>query len=42
MTDEFDTAPAIIEPTDYSAVLKVESSLERKSSKVFLFSSAEP
>jgi hypothetical protein len=42
ITDEFDTAPAIIEPRDYSAVLKVESALERKSSKVFLFSSAEP
>jgi transglutaminase-like putative cysteine protease len=42
ITDELDTAPAIIEPRDYSAVLKVESALERKSSKVFLFSSAEP
>jgi transglutaminase-like putative cysteine protease len=42
ITDEFDTSPAIIEPRDYSAVLKVESALERKSSKVFLFSSAEP
>ena len=42
ITDEFDTSPAIIEPRDYSAMLKVESTLERKSSKVFLFSSAEP
>jgi hypothetical protein len=42
VTDEFDTTPAIIEPRDYSAMLKVESTLERKSSKVFLFSSAEP
>jgi hypothetical protein len=42
ITDEFDTTPAIIEPQDYSALLKVESTLERKSSKVFLFSSAEP
>jgi hypothetical protein len=42
ITDELDTSPAIIEPRDYSAVLKVESALERKSSKVFLFSSAEP
>jgi transglutaminase-like putative cysteine protease len=42
ITDELDTAPAIIEPRDYSAMLKVESALERKSSKVFLFSSAEP
>jgi hypothetical protein len=42
ITDELDTSPAIIEPRDYSAVLKVESALERKSSKVFLFSSTEP
>lgn len=42
ITDEFDTAPAIIEPSDYWAMLKVESSLERKSSKVFLFSSVDP
>jgi transglutaminase-like putative cysteine protease len=42
ITDEFDTQPAIIEPRDYSAMLNVESTLERKSSKVFLFSSAEP
>ena len=42
ITDEFDTLPAIIDPRDYSALLKVESTLERKSSKVFLFSSAEP
>ena len=34
--------PAIIQPQDYGAVLKVESALERKSSKVFLFSSSEP
>jgi transglutaminase-like putative cysteine protease len=42
ITDEFNTVPAIIEPRDYSALLKVESTLERKSSKVFLFSSAQP
>jgi hypothetical protein len=42
ITDEFDTSPAIIAPRDYSAVLKVESTLEQKSSKVFLFSSAQP
>ena len=42
ITDEFDTSPAIIQPQDYGAVLKVESALERKSSKVFLFSSGEP
>jgi len=36
ITHEFETAPAIIEPTDYAALLKVESELGRKSSKVFL------
>jgi hypothetical protein len=40
MTDEFDTTPAIVQAQDYPGVLKVESTLERKSSKVFLFSSA--
>jgi hypothetical protein len=42
ITDEFDTEPAIVKPDDYSAVLNIESTLERKSSKVFLFSSAQP
>jgi transglutaminase-like putative cysteine protease len=42
VTDQFDTTPAIVEPQDYPGVLKVESTLERKSSKVFLFSSAAP
>jgi hypothetical protein len=42
LVHEFDTTPTIIEPRDYSAMLKVESTLERKSSKVFLFSSAQP
>ena len=36
ITDEFETAPAIISPGDYQAMLKVESALDRKSSKVFL------
>ena len=36
VTDEFETAPAIISPDDYQAMLKVESALGRKSSKVFL------
>jgi hypothetical protein len=36
VTDEFDTAPAIISPADYQAMLKVDSALDRKSSKVFL------
>jgi hypothetical protein len=40
--DEFDTTPAIIEPQEYTAMLKVESTLEQKSSKAFLFSTAEP
>ncbi|MGA3284699.1 MAG: DUF3857 domain-containing protein [Verrucomicrobiota bacterium] len=36
VTDEFETAPAIISPDNYQAMLKVESVLSRKSSKVFL------
>jgi hypothetical protein len=33
---EFETAPAIVRPEDYPAMLKLESSLSRKSSRVFL------
>jgi hypothetical protein len=36
ITQEFDTEPAIISPKDYPALLKVESALGKKSSKVFL------
>ena len=36
VTDEFETAPAIVGPDGYQAMLKVESALDRKSSKVFL------
>ncbi len=36
ITHEFETAPAVIPPPDYSALLKVESALGRKSGKVFL------
>jgi len=36
ITDEFDTLPAIVPPQDYPAMLKVESALGRKSSRVFL------
>jgi hypothetical protein len=36
VTEEFETAPAIVSPGDYQAMLKVESALDRKSSKVFL------
>ncbi len=36
MTDNFETSPAIIPPQDYPALLNVESSLEKKSAKVFL------
>jgi len=36
ITDEFETAPAIISPGDYQAMLKLDSALGRKSSKVFL------
>ncbi|MGA3171498.1 MAG: DUF3857 domain-containing protein [Chthoniobacteraceae bacterium] len=36
LTDNFETSPAVINPNDYQAMLKLESTLERKSSKVFL------
>jgi hypothetical protein len=36
ITHEFETSPAIVEPNDYAAMLKVESALGRKGSKVFL------
>ena len=36
LTHEFETAPAIIPPKDYAALLKVESALGRKSARVFL------
>ncbi len=36
MTDDFETSPAVISPSDYPAMLKVESTLEKKSAKVFL------
>ena len=36
LTEEFDTAPAIIYPQDYPTMLKIQSELGRKSSKVFL------
>jgi hypothetical protein len=36
ITDEFQTAPAIIPPPDYAAMQKVESALGRKSAKAFL------
>jgi transglutaminase-like putative cysteine protease len=36
VTDEFETAPAIVSPGSYQAMLKIESALGRKSSKVFL------
>jgi hypothetical protein len=36
MTHELETAPAIIPPPDYPALLQVESELGRKSAKVFL------
>jgi hypothetical protein len=42
ITYQFETDPSIIAPDDYAAMLKLESALERKSSKVFLFSSAAP
>jgi hypothetical protein len=36
ITEEFETAPAIVSPENYQAMLNVESALDRKSSKVFL------
>ena len=36
MTDELQTSPAIISPQDFPAVLKIESTLEKKSGEVFL------
>jgi transglutaminase-like putative cysteine protease len=36
LTDDSETAPAVISPRDYPAMVKVESTLENKSSKVFL------
>jgi transglutaminase-like putative cysteine protease len=36
VTDDFETAPAIISPDDYQALRGVESALGRKSAKVFL------
>ena len=36
VTHQFETSPAIIEPKDYAALLKIESTLGRKASRVFL------
>ncbi|HUB68410.1 MAG TPA: DUF3857 domain-containing protein [Candidatus Methylacidiphilales bacterium] len=36
MADDFETSPAIVSPQDYPAMLKVESTLEKKSAKVIL------
>ncbi len=36
ITHEFDSEPAIINPKDYSSLLKVESALGNKSSRIFL------
>ena len=36
LTDDSETSPAVISPHDYPAMVKVESALENKSSKVFL------
>jgi hypothetical protein len=36
LTDESETSPAVINPRDYPAMVKLESTLENKSSKVFL------
>jgi len=39
ITHLFETSPAIIDPKDYAATLKIESALGRKSSRVFLLES---
>ncbi|HWX21734.1 MAG TPA: DUF3857 domain-containing protein [Candidatus Binatia bacterium] len=36
ITHDFETSPAIVPPKDYASMLKVESTLGRKSSRVFL------
>jgi hypothetical protein len=36
ITHDFETSPAIVQPKDYAAMLNVESTLGRKSSRVFL------
>jgi len=36
LTDDSETSPAVINPIDYPAMVKVESTLENKSAKVFL------
>ncbi len=36
LTDESETSPAVISPRDYPAMVKVESTIENKSAKVFL------
>jgi hypothetical protein len=36
LTDDFETTPAVIRPEDYAAMLKLESTLEKKSAKVLL------
>jgi transglutaminase-like putative cysteine protease len=36
LTDDSETSPAVINPKDYPAMLKVESALEKKSGQVFL------
>jgi len=36
LTHQFETAPAILPPADYPALLKVESTLEQKSARAFL------
>jgi hypothetical protein len=36
ITHEFKTAPSIIPPVDYTALMKIESALGQKSGKVFL------
>jgi hypothetical protein len=39
LTDEFKLAPSIVNPTNYPAMLKLETTLSKKSSRVFLLES---
>ncbi len=39
--DDFEISPAIVTPQDYPALLKTESSLEKKSARVFLLQKAK-
>jgi hypothetical protein len=41
LTDNFETSPALISPQDFPALLKMESTLEKKSAQVFLLEKSD-